>query len=87
MHFLDSINVLYVSAAEGEPGFQPYAGTIWTKEYPLFREVWMINKARKAGLNSGFVLYMTGERGQLIIQKSELVPAKAPIRLIQFTTY
>ncbi|NDB35898.1 MAG: phosphate ABC transporter substrate-binding protein, PhoT family, partial [Flavobacteriia bacterium] len=68
-------------------GFQPYAGTIWTKEYPLFREVWMINKARKAGLNSGFVLYMTGERGQLIIQKSELVPAKAPIRLIQFTTY
>jgi hypothetical protein len=30
---------------------------------------------------------MTGDRGQLIIQISELVPAKAPIRLIQFTTY
>jgi hypothetical protein len=46
----------------------------------------MINKGNRSGLNTGFVLFMIGEKGQLIIQKSELVPAKAPVRLIQLTT-
>ena len=86
MHFLDSIQVLYVSEREGQEGFQPFPGTIWTKEYPLHREMWLINKGRRAGLNTGFVLFMIGEKGQLLIQKSELVPAKAPVRLIQLTT-
>lgn len=86
MNFLDSVKVMYVSQHEYEEGFQPYAGTIWTKEYPLHREMWMINKGNRSGLNTGFVLFMNGEKGQLIIQKSELVPAKAPVRLIQLTT-
>ena len=86
MNFLDSVNVMHVSKHDGQEGFQPYAGTIWTKEYPLHREMWMINKGNRSGLNTGFVLFMIGEKGQLIIQKSELVPAKAPVRLIQLTT-
>jgi len=86
MNFLDSVRIMHVSKHEGDEGFQPYAGTIWTKEYPLYREMWMINKGNRSGLNTGFVLFMIGEQGQLIIQKSELVPAKAPVRLIQFTT-
>jgi len=87
MNLLDSVNVMHVSQHEGQEGFQPYAGTIWTKEYPLHREMWMINKGNRSGLNTGFVLFMIGEKGQLIIQKSELVPAKAPVRLIQLTTH
>lgn len=86
MNFLDSIKVMYVSKHEGEEAFQPYAGTIYTQEYPLYREMWMINKGRRAGLNTGFVLFMIGEKGQLLVQKSELVPARAPVRLIQMTT-
>lgn len=86
MNFLDSIRVMYVSKHRGEPAFQPYAGTIYTNEYPLFREMWLINKGSRAGLNSGFVNFMMGEKGQLLIQKSELVPANAPVRLIQLTT-
>lgn len=86
MNFLDDIKVLYVSKKTGEQGFQPYAGTIWTQEYPLHREMWLINKGRRAGLNTGFVIFMLGDKGQLLVQKSELVPAKAPVRLIQFTT-
>ena len=77
------IKVMYIRAKEGAPAFQPFAGNIWSQEYPLFREVWMINRANKAGINTGFMLFMAGEKGQLIIQKSELVPAKAPVRLIR----
>jgi phosphate transport system substrate-binding protein len=59
---------------------------IYTREYPLRREIWMINKAKKSGIHTGFVLFMIGEKGQTIIQKSALVPANAPVRLIQIST-
>lgn len=86
MNFLDSLKPMYVGEHNGDEVFQPYAGTIYTHEYPLYREMWLINKGSRAGLNTGFVLFMIGEKGQLIIQKSELVPARAPIRLIQMST-
>jgi phosphate transport system substrate-binding protein len=77
-----------VALAEEENGkyFQPYAGFIYTKEYPLTRDIWIINKGRKSGLNTGFVLFMISETGQTIVQKSSLVPANAPVRLIQMIT-
>lgn len=77
------IKVMYVRRKEGIPAYQPYAGNIWSQEYPLCRDLWIINRANKAGINTGFMLFMTGEKGQLIIQKSELVPAKAPVRLFR----
>jgi ABC-type phosphate transport system substrate-binding protein len=65
--------------------FQPYNGFMYTQEYPLTRDIWMINKGRRSGLHSGFVLFMKNEIGQTIIQQAGLVPANSPVRLIQFT--
>ena len=84
LDFVNGIKVMSVSNGKGY--FKPYAGFIYTKEYPLSRPIYMINKAKRSGLHTGFVLYMIGEKGQLIVQKSALVPANAPIRLIQMTT-
>jgi phosphate transport system substrate-binding protein len=86
MNFLDSIKVMHVAKNEKSDYFQPYPGVIYTFEYPLTREIWMINWAPRSGINSGFVNFMIGEKGQLLIQKSELVPARSPIRLIQIST-
>jgi len=86
LKFLDGIKVVSVSEKENGPYFKPYSGFIHTKEYPLGREIWLINKAKKSGLNTGFVLWMIGEKGQIIVNKSALVPANAPVRLIQMTT-
>ena len=86
LEFLKGIKVVAVSATEGGEYFQPYQAYIYTKEYPLTRELWMINKASKSGLNTGFVLFMKGEKGQLIIQKSALVPANTPLRLVEVKT-
>ncbi len=66
--------------------YKPYQAYIHTKEYPFTRELWSINKASRAGLNTGFVNFLTGEKGQLIIQKSSLVPATAHIRMIEIKT-
>ncbi len=84
LDFLSGIKVVALAEKEGGNYFQPYSGFIYTKEYPLVRDIWIINKARKAGLNTGFVLFMVGDSGQTIVQKSSLVPAINPVRLIQF---
>lgn len=83
MNFLDGIRVMNVSRTEDGEYLKPYQGYIFTKEYPLTRSIWMINKAGKSTVNSGFIIFLTGEKGQLIVQKSELVPARSPVRLIQ----
>lgn len=86
LDFLKGVNVVGLADKDTSYYYKPYQGYIKTKEYPLTRDVWMINKGRNAGLNTGFVLFMAGEKGQIIIQKSALVPAVAPTRLIQIST-
>lgn len=83
LDFVNGLKVMSVAKDNKSAYFKPYAGFIYTREYPLKREIWMINKAGRQTLNSGFVLFMKGEKGQLIVQKSALVPANAPVRLIQ----
>jgi phosphate transport system substrate-binding protein len=85
LNFLDGIRVMDVKLTEESESFKPINGVIYTKEYPLIRDVWMINKGSRSGLNSGFVNFMMGEKGQIIIHKSELVPANNPVRLIQMS--
>jgi phosphate transport system substrate-binding protein len=83
LDFLNGINVVALSKNNSKVYFKPYQSYIYTKEYPLTRELWSINKASKSGLNSGFINFLTGEKGQLIIQKSCLVPSNSPIRMMQ----
>ena len=86
LNFLDGINVMSVAKKEGGEYLKPYQGYIYTREYPLTRDMWLINKGSRSSLNTGFVIFMTGDKGQTLVQKSELVPANAPVRLIQMST-
>lgn len=81
--FLDGITVMSVSVDGKKDYYKPYAGYLYSQDYALSREIWMINYGSKSGLHSGFVNFMVGEKGQIIVSKSALVPAKAPVRLIQ----
>jgi phosphate transport system substrate-binding protein len=83
--FLHGIKVMAVAKDAKGTYFQPYNGFMYTKEYPLIRDIWMINKGRRSGLHAGFVLFMKNDIGQTIIQQAGLVPARSPVRLIQFT--
>ena len=80
--FRNGITVVNVSKDDSEDFYPPMQAYIHTKEYPLTRQLWSINKASKSGLNTGFVNFLAGEKGQLIIHKSGLVSATAPIRMI-----
>ena len=81
--FMDGLKIASVYQTDPEAACKPHAGFIYTKEYPLIRDIWVINKGRRSGLNTGFVLFMKkDDKGQLIIQKSGLVPALTPVRLV-----
>lgn len=81
--FMDGLKIASVYDKDPQAACKPYAGFIYTKEYPLIRDIWVINKGRRSGLNTGFVLFMKkDDKGQLIIQKSGLVPALTPVRLV-----
>jgi phosphate transport system substrate-binding protein len=85
-YFLNGIRVASIGKDKNSLAFQPYAGVLYTKEYPLTRDIWMINYAPRSSVNSSLINFMLREPGQLIVQQSSLVPANAPIRLIEMRT-
>lgn len=86
LEFRDGLTVVAVAEEEGKDYFKPYQAYIYTKEYPLTRELWMINKSGRTSKNTAFILFMLGDKGQLIIQKSSLIPANMVARMIQMKT-
>jgi phosphate transport system substrate-binding protein len=55
---------------------KPSQATISQAEYPLVRPLFFILKENTNGLGTGFVNYLSLERGQLVFRRSYLVPAK-----------
>ncbi|WP_045687171.1 MULTISPECIES: PstS family phosphate ABC transporter substrate-binding protein [Hymenobacter] len=100
--FLERVNVAALSArASGstpEDYVQPYQGNLAYKKpellkahpdlrnYPLRRDLYVISREARAGLGTGFASFAAGNNGQLIIQKSGLMPANVQVRLIETTT-
>lgn len=55
---------------------KPSQATISYNQYPLVRPLYYILKENLTGLGSGFTNFLSLERGQLIFNRSYLVPAK-----------
>ncbi|WP_191906421.1 PstS family phosphate ABC transporter substrate-binding protein [Hymenobacter baengnokdamensis] len=52
------------------------------QNYPLRRDIYAISREARAGLGSGFVSFVAGQKGQLIFQKSGLMPANMQARIV-----
>ena len=73
---------------------QPYQGNLAEKSpailrehpelqnYPLRRDIYAISREPRAGLGTGFVSFVAGKKGQLILQKSGLMPANVQARIV-----
>jgi phosphate transport system substrate-binding protein len=83
--FIKRINVVAVSQQFVNDGYyyRPKQGSIYNREYPFVREIYLISRESFAGLGSGFINWACAEQGQRIVLKSGLVPATMPIRLVQ----
>lgn len=82
-NFLKKVHVAGISKKEGEKAYKPYQAYIKTKDYAFTRDVYMINRQTRAGLGMGFVSFVAGDKGQLMILKAGLIPAIAPVRLVK----
>lgn len=67
---------LQCDLCKDKPYVLPYLPNILRKRYPLIRGLHYILKENARGLGSGFLNFLTGERGQLIFKRAYLLPAK-----------
>lgn len=63
---------------------KPTQSNLKTGNYPLLRDLYIINCEGKAGLGTGFAAFISSEIGQRIILKSGLAPDSLPSRQIKF---
>lgn len=56
--------------------FGPFQAFIVSAEYPYFRSIYMINTGGKTGLTTGFSIFVAGQRGQKIFEKTNISPAR-----------
>ena len=82
---LKQVKVLAISKdLQKDPeGVKPEQAHIKTKDYAFSRSVYMINRQTRAGLGMGFVSFVAGEKGQLMMLKAGLVPGFPPERTIK----
>jgi phosphate transport system substrate-binding protein len=52
------------------------------QNYPLRRTIYIVSREARAGLASGFTSFVAGQKGQLIFQKSGLMPANMQARIV-----
>jgi phosphate transport system substrate-binding protein len=62
--------------------FKPSQSTLYLKQYPLSRDLFIINCTGKMGLGTGFSTFITGDKGQRIVQQSGILPNTMPEREI-----
>jgi phosphate transport system substrate-binding protein len=76
------IKVLGISKGSFAP-VKPEQSHIKEKDYPFTRSIYMINRQTRAGLGTGFVSFVAGEKGQLMMLKAGLIPGFPPERKIK----
>lgn len=63
--------------------FLPSQNTLMLKQYPLSRNLYVINCTGKMGLGTSFIHFLVGEKGQRMIMMSNMLPDSIPLRQIE----
>ncbi|MFL5773418.1 MAG: PstS family phosphate ABC transporter substrate-binding protein [Flavisolibacter sp.] len=73
------IRIAYIESTDSAGAYvQPSQYFIYTKSYPLVRDLVYVLKERHQGLGHAFASFMEGDRGQLIFRRSYLMPVLKP---------
>jgi len=78
------VKVLAVGDSANKQGviqyFRPSQTTLFLKQYPLKRSLYVVNCTGRKGLGAGLELFIKGDKGQRIILRSGLLPYIIPGR-------
>lgn len=80
--YVDKLNILSVKGVNGNEYYYPSQNNIGEMNYPLARDLYIINCQGFSGLGMGFASFVAGDIGQRIILKSGLLPVRVPGRKI-----
>ena len=80
---IDKINILSVLNTKDNKYYSPTQNDIAAGQYPLARDLFVVNAQGFAGLGMGFASFVSSEIGQRIVLKSGLVPVHFPSRKIR----
>lgn len=87
LSFSKRIKVVWISTVKNpiypDNFFGPFQAYLFTGEYTLRREVYMINREGRNGLGTGFASFVAGEQGQRIVRLSGLLPSSPYTRDIR----
>lgn len=76
------VSPVRVKRDEQSPAFGPFQAYIASGEYPYYRSIYMINTESSNGLCTGFTIFVAGQRGQKIFEKTNVSPARIEEREI-----
>lgn len=82
--FKKEITVMAVSrldSATRHNSWKPYQGYIYNGNYPLVRTIYALLSDPRSGLPTGFTNFITSPKGQLIIFKAGLMPARGRVEV------
>jgi phosphate transport system substrate-binding protein len=85
--FLKRVKVVALSLNESKnPAdyFKPFAYYIETNQYPLCRDIYIISRESYTGLGSGFLSFVTSNKGQRLVYREGLLPIRTIGHTIHF---
>lgn len=83
--FQKGVQVARISRADQptyENSYQPYQYYLYTGQYPLSRDIYILLNDPRSALPTGLTSFITGSRGQRIILKAGLLPATMPVNIV-----
>jgi phosphate transport system substrate-binding protein len=78
--YITKLNVLELRGTKSDKYYGPTQNNIAEGNYPLARDLYIINCQGYSGLGMGFASFIAGDIGQRIVLKSGLVPVRVPGR-------
>ncbi len=85
VEFTKKINVMRVSdydITDFSNSYQPYQYYLYTGQYPLCREIYILLNDPRGELPKGFTRFVSGQIGQRIIKKTGLLPSVMPVNTV-----
>jgi len=85
-NFRKSIKIVALkndTSSENQDYYQPYQAYMALDQYPLIRDVYLINRESRNGIGTGFASFVAGDKGQRLVRLAGLLPATMPVRIIK----
>ena len=76
------VSPVRIKRDENSVAYGPFQAHIASGKYPYYRSIYMINAESSNGLCTGFTIFVAGQRGQKIFEKSNVSPARIEERVI-----